>query len=283
MALTTKTKVKAALGITATTNDTQITNLLDIVDSIIEEEVGRILRAANYRTWRIGHGGGRIYLDNYPINSIVRVARDSEAVARLSSAVSGATHSFVSVNSTGIVYTDVVAGVVGTNTSLFADFATLTLIAADAPAGWTFTLEAGKDDYPSIWLKPTQSAPAVNPTFHELEFPFNDIQVEIGDYDNGEILAVDDFFPSGEKQFFVAYNAGYVEPVDGGPENGNVPRALEDIANQMIWNGVEGLKSDRSFKSEKLGDYSYTRADAKDVMLTPELKSRLSVFKKIII
>jgi hypothetical protein len=285
MPLTTKTKVKEALGITVTTYDTQITDLLPIIDSIIEEEVNRILGAANYRTWRRAHGGDVLYLDNYPINSITRVARDSEAVARLSSAVSGSTHSFVSVTPTGITYTDIVSGVADTNTSSFASFATLTLIAADAPAGWTFTLESGKGEYPSIWLKPTQSAPALNPVFHELEFPFTDIQVEIGDFENGKIIAVDDFFPSGRKELFVDYNAGYTTPIEGGAD-GNVPRALEDVANQMVWNAVKGLKADRTLESEKLGDYAYKRAAIDklgDIILTQPLKNRLSPFKKIIV
>lgn len=291
MALTTKTKVKNALGITVTTYDTQITNLLadngsgtDIITSIIEEYVDRILRVANYKVWIRAHGGGNLFLDNYPINSVSRVSTETSFAGTVKSAVGG-THAFVRITPTGITYTSITAGVSTSNTTLWADEATLALVAADAPANWTVAIESQFQSYPSDTLKPVQSAPAEDPEFFQLEVADWDAEsgVIIGDYDNGEILIQDDSFPRGAKSLYIEYNAGYTEPIEGGAD-GTVPGALEDVANQMVWNAVQGLNADRTMKSEKLGDYSYTRADIDklgDIILTQPLKNRLSTFRKI--
>lgn len=284
MALTTKTKVKNALGITVTTYDTQITDLLPIVDSIIEEYVVRVLRAADYKVWIRAHGGGNLFLDNYPINLLSRVSTDTSFAGTVKSSVGGS-HAFVRITNTGITYTSITAGVPTNNTTLWADEATLALVAADAPVNWTVSIESQFQSFSSNTLKPVQSAPAKDPEFYQLEVADYDAEsgVIIGDYDNGEILIQDDSFPQGEKSLYIEYNAGYTEPIEGGI-NGNVPGALEDIANQMVWNAVKGLNADRTLDSEKLGDYAYKRAAIDklgDVILTQPLKSRLSTFKKI--
>ena len=291
MALTTKTKVKNALGITVTTYDTQITNLLadngsgtDIITSIIEEYVNRVLRATDYKVWIRAHGGGNLFLDNYPINSVSRVSTDVSFTGTIKSSVGGS-HAFVRITSTGITYTSITAGVSTSNTTLWADQATLTLVAADAPANWTVLIDSQFQSYPSNTLKPVQSAPAEDPEFYQLEVANYDAQsgVIIGDYENGEIIMEDDSFPKGAKSLYIEYNAGYTEPIEGGAD-GNVPGALEDIANQMTWNAVKGLKADRTLDSEKLGDYAYKRAAVDkigDIILTQQLKDRLSTFRKI--
>lgn len=291
MALTTKTKVKDALGITVATYDTQLTNLLsdngsgtDIITSIIEKHVDRILRATDYKVWIRAHGGGSLFLDNYPINSVSRVSTDTSFAGTVRSSVGGS-HAFVRITSTSIIYTSITAGTPTTNTSLFSGFLTLALLAADAPANWTVTIESQFQSYPSNTLKPVQSAPTEDPEFYQLEVADYDAEsgVIIGDYDNGEILIQDDSFPRGDKSLYIEYNAGYTEPIEGGA-NGNVPGALEDVANQMVWNAVKGLKADRTIESEKLGDYAYKRAAIDklgDIILTQPLKNRLSTFRKI--
>lgn len=290
MALTTRTKVKDALGITVTDYDNQIENLLtanftggtDIITSIIERYVDRILRAADYKLWIRAHGGGSLFLDNYPINSVSRVSTDISFAGTVKSSVGGS-HAFVRITSTGITYTSITAGVATSNTTTWASKATLALVAADAPANWTVTIESQFQNYPSNTLKPVQSAPAEDPEFYQLEVADYDAEsgVVIGDYDNGEILIQDDSFPRGAKSLYIEYNAGYTEPTNGS-NDGTVPADLEDIANQMVWNGVKALNKDRTMESEKLGDYSYKRANIEeDVLLTPALKKRLNTYRKI--
>lgn len=283
MALTTKTNAKKQLNISATTYDTFIDNLLVPVTDIIEKYCDRIFGVADYKIWVKGYGGKSLYLPQYPINSVSRVAIDKVEVATIECQVSGATKAYVTITSTGMAlrYIDSNGASQSETTLVFSTYKNLTTLAAAMPTGWVMTInDDDYNTYPTLDLIPIQSAPCMDGLDDEytLEMPNDEIVVKLGDFENGEIESVDEDFPDGRKLIYVEYNAGYTEPVDEGAA-GNVPEALENIAIQMIWNGIEGMKSDRNMASEKMGDYAYTRRDV-EVFLTPEIKAALYPFCK---
>lgn len=290
MSITTKTNAKEILNIDNADYDTYITNLLDPITDIIEKYCDRAFGATDYKIWVQGYDGYRLYLPQYPINTVSRVAVDKVDVVDVECQVSGATRAYVSVTSTGITFGHVTsAGASSSTTLAFADYATLILLAAAIPASWVMTIkDSDFNNYPSADLIPIQAAPCLDGEDDEytLEMPYNDIVVKIGDFENGEIEAVDESFPSGRKLVYVEFNAGYTEPDDteGAEVTGNMPAALQTIAAMMIQNGINSLNeesnsSDRAMKSERLGDYTYTRRD-EGIFLTDEIKEQLYPFCK---
>lgn len=279
MALITRATVKEYLNITDTEYDTYIDNLLDPITDIIEKYCDRVFEAADYKTWIKGWGGTSLYLPQYPVNTVSRVAIDKLEVADIECQVSGATRAYVSITSTGmnLRYVDS-SGVSQSETTLaFATYGTLIALQAAMPTGWVMTIsDDDYNTYPTLDLIPIQSAPCLDGEDDEytIEMPSDEMVVKLGDFENGEIQSVDQDFPTGRKLIYIEYNAGY----------STIPDALQAIAAQMIWNGINGMdstsdSSDTTMKSEKLGDYTYTRKD-EGIFLTQDIKVRLFVFCK---
>ena len=285
MSLTTRNRVKAKLGITVTTYDSQIDEMLDIVTNLINEYCGRIFGADDYKDWLNGEGTSELFLPQYPINSISRVSIHKVYVGQVQCAVAGATKAYITITDTTMKFDHIDSSGVRQSTSLlFATYGTLTALAAAAPAGWTINVQSGYGTWPTTDLVRIQSADCLTPVFFQMEMADEEIGVELGRYDNGLIMAIDNVFPGGRKNIYFEYNAGYTEPTDSPVVAGNVPAGLESVAIEAVWNGVKGLKSDRSMKSEKLGDYAYTRqGEGTDIILTDSLMKRLDPWKKIVL
>ncbi len=285
MSLTTRNRVKAKLGITVTDYDSQIDEMLDIATNLINEYCDRIFGADDYKVWLNGHGTSELFLPQYPINKIDRVSIHKVYVGQVQCAVSGATKSYVTIDESKMKLDHIDSSGARQTTSLaFSSYGTLTALAAAAPFGWTINVQSGYGTWPTLDLVQAQSADCLTPIFFQMEMADEEIGVELGRYDNGLIMAIDNVFLSGRKNIYIEYNAGYTEPTDSPVVAGNVPAGLESVAIEAVWNGVKGLKSDRSMKSEKLGDYSYTRNGGNgDILLTENLQKRLDPWKKIVL
>lgn len=285
MSLTTRNRVKTKLGITVTTYDSVIDGWLDPVSNLIDEYCNRIFATTDYKVWLNGEGSSELFLPQYPINNVDRVSIHKVYVAQVQCAVSGATKAYITIDDTEVKFDHIDSAGARQSTSLaFATYATLSAMAAAAPAGWTVTVQSGYGTWPTTDLVRVQSADCITPVNFQMEMADEEIGVELGRYDNGLIMAIDNVFPGGRKNIYIEYNAGYTEPVDGGV-SGNVPAGLESVAIEAVWNGVKGLnrQSDPTMKSKKIGDYSWTRKDNGEILLSDNLKSQLDPWKNIIL
>lgn len=285
MSLTTRNRVKAKLGITVTTYDSKIDEMLDIVTNLINEYCNRIFGADDYKTWLNGYGTSELFLPQYPINSIDRVSIHKVYVGTVQCSASGATKAYITIDDTQMKFDYMKSdGTRQSDTLAFATYKKMSTLAAAAPSGWAINVQSGYGNWPTLDLIRVQSADCLTPISFQLEMADEEIGVELGRYDNGLIMAIDNVFPGGRKNIYIEYNAGYTEPTDSPVVAGNVPAGLESVAIEAVWNGVKGLKSDRSMKSEKFGDYSYTRqSNGTDIILTDSLMKRLDPWKKIIL
>ncbi len=76
MGLTTVANVKAYLGITGSTDDALIENLIDRVTDFIKRYCNREFTKSNYDEYYDGNGTGCLFLPNYPVVSVASLEID---------------------------------------------------------------------------------------------------------------------------------------------------------------------------------------------------------------
>jgi hypothetical protein len=256
--LTTLARVKEYLEIaTATTTwDDKLDTLITAVSRAVEFYCDRKFIAASYIEYHDGADAWRkgfISLNHSPVTAIARVSACPEAVITVRNTSTSVQRATVTVTSTGITRSRTASAVTTANTLLFADYATLTLLAAAITAvgnGWTASVLGDYGDYASGDLVYIQGALNAKTADAELLMHTFEPQYRLATSDT--VATLFGHFMPGFHTVEVRYTAGYT----------TIPDAVQQgvvLAIKAIFDRSQ--VSSAGIKSEKIGDYSYTLAD----------------------
>lgn len=205
MALVSTTEIQNFLGIPA--GDVNITLIQSSVEDWIQTVFCRkTFEVTSYKERYNGTGTPYLYVDNYPIVSLSRLAVLTDNAINITNTVASA-YATVSIDSTTLTLCKD-----GVNTLItLASYPTLAqLVAAiNAVTGWSAALEMTTySSYPTSVLQPRMGLSCGNNRTVYLEMP------DDGEYDfeirakEGEIYLAAGF-PEGENNVYVEYTAGY--------------------------------------------------------------------------
>lgn len=261
-ALTSLAQVKAYMGVTATTNDAVFARLINAVSAAIETYCDRKFKARAYTMERQdGNGQYVLYVRNYPIISVERVATSTAGALQVKCTDTGAysatcsiTRSSGSLPANTHLKLSILGGTNAGDTSLaLGTYATMTTLAAKIveTTGWTATVVSGYAVWASTELITIGSSECLN-TFRTMEVPDERLdnygmnQVEGSIFYGGR-------FGQWYKNIYLDYNGGYA----------TIPADLEQTAIEITSDVFESRKVNANLKSEKIGDYSYSLGDIK--------------------
>jgi hypothetical protein len=277
-ALTTYANLISYAGITAGTDETLLTALINRATSTIEKFCDRTFTSTTYRQFYDGTSDYDISTDEYPIISVQMLSVGRIDAIAIKNTSSDAYNAYVQVDSTDMNL--VVSGGTnaGTETLTLADYATLTLLNAAIAAlakGWSASLQA------SIYANwsPTELCPIdgaaclTNSSIGQSNIAYLQIP-NTPEYNyrlqkDPGILTRSIKFTQGSQNVMIKYTAGYA----------TTPAALEQICIDLALSWYYARKRDKSMLKEKIGDYSYEiQADAG--IMPSEIKDRLLAWKK---
>jgi len=257
--LSTVTAIKAYLGITGTDDDDLLGTINTAVSRAIERSTGRKFHAANYSEWYDGRGSPRLMLNQAPIINVKRICVGRQSLLNIANTSTDAARAMVRVSDTAAILTVTGGDDAGEDTLTFADYTTITTLAAavNLLTNWTATVpgDTRTGNYPttdltmipgwnvgnSSWGIVAPSDPLMGPRF------------EMAD----GIIYLDGCakWSPAMQNVFVEYRAGYA----------TLPADLVFAATTISATVFRQSKTDMSLKSEKLGDHSWTRAAGDEV------------------
>ena len=262
-ALTTLAKVKQYLGITDSTSDSILTQLINAMTDAIETYCGRKFKARSYTMERQpGNRTRELPLDNWPIISIERVAIQTEEALKVRCTDGGAYTATVSVTRTGdpaantALLISLKGGVNQSDASLaYSSNATISDLAAavTAETGWTGTVQGSRGHFAPKELVPYGSQECLSQDFI-LEVPTDWLSDYNTDHEDGILYRPGGWF-EGFENIYLNYTAGYA----------TIPADLEQVCIKGVASAFGQRSINPNLKSEKIGDYSYTNLDASAV------------------
>ena len=260
MALTSVVTLEAWLGATqsALYTDAQKAAAVAQAISMIETYTGRTFDATDYIQWVDGSGTQELVIDQYPVIKVYRVSTCGK-------------DTFTIENSSSLPYTVNITPndtmqltVAGATTSelTLSDYTTLALMKAAVDAIGTWTMNVLTEDIPKH-IRP-MIGNGVSGGLIQIESPDDDNDIIVNSI-SPSVIANYFGFPGGYANIFISYSAGY--------ETADLPADLTNTATQLAADVVRGVTNDKSMKSEKIGDYSYTRGDSTQGNLAPYLET----------
>jgi hypothetical protein len=286
-ALTTLESAKRYLRITDTSDDTLLTELINQVSAEIERICGIQFKARDRRERLNGTYQRCLVLKQSPVISINRLSwgyGPALTVGYSGSAISAS----VAVSDTALkIVSTASSGTVTTNTLLFTDYPTASLLVAaiNAVSGWAATLTI---DVPSADLNPLGGSDAKSRSVI-LTYPDRaDITYHV-DYQAGLIELVGwqfpfpltgrtpsgyggvPVFPGGHQYILVEYRAGYE----------SIPDDVMRICNRMVQDAFyEGL-TQRSIVAATLGPFSWKASEVQASDIRDSLAYYIDLSKTI--
>lgn len=261
-ALTSLANLKEYMGISTTANDTLLEKCIDRASVRMETYCGRKLKARDHAEWRDGCGVSEIRMNQYPVSQITNVWTGNYSALVVSSSDPTDVRASVSVNQeTGtnavvLTRTDATGSTTTTTLSLATYPTTAALATAiGSTAGYTCTL--GKN-LRSVQLRPRAGGDTVLATV--TLFAADTASDYTYDHENGR-LSIDQSWwaywpmdngkmPDAVKSVLVEYRAGYE----------TIPGDMEECCIEVSAMIFRDRQRDKSLITERLGDYSYSRA-----------------------
>jgi len=277
-ALTSLAQVKAYMGITSTANDATLTRLINSVSAAIETYCDRQFVSRAYTLERQdGNGQNIIYVKNYPIISIERVATSTAGALQIKCTDTGAYSATCSVTrssgslpaNTHLKLSILGGSNDGDNSLALGTYTTMTTLAAAANAltGWSATVVSGFAAYASTELIQIGSSECLS-TIRTMEVPDTRLDTYSIDENEGSI-----FYGSGfaqwYKNIYLDYNGGYA----------TIPADLEQIAVEIASDVYASRTINSNLKSEKIGDYSYSLGEIKTAVSSKA--DQLSIWRRM--
>ena len=248
-------EAKAWLGVTGTDDDDLITIMIEQASLCVAKELGmaNILETTYERERHDGDGVNNLYLNNWPVTDVIRIAVWHDDALRLTYGGTGS-HATVTVTDSACKLRTTASGTRTTSSFPFSSYTTVQTLsdAISAITGWTATPISGFADYPSSELLPRPAANALDETV-DLEVPEeSQDEVELASSEWG-ILYRRIGWTVGVQNITADYTAGW--------DITNVPQPIQSAVYQLVALLYGISKNDGSMKEEKIGDYSYKLAD----------------------
>jgi len=270
-ALTTLDNLKLHLEISASSDDSLLEDLIDKATDMIERETHRLLMSRSYTKEQYnGNGWGDLILRQYPVTAVARLAIGEATALTIKGTTASVTQALVNVTSTAVNCIEV-ASTTTTNEIDFATYATLADVntAINALANWSSTVVSAYSGFVSSELIQQGGLNARNGTAVSLLIPNRGENSFDVDWDRG-IISVDSGFTKGER-IWIDYTAGY----------STIPDALEQACIDLASSLYHSRDKDLGVASEKIGDYSYSRASGVGSVDIPDrVKRALGPFTK---
>ncbi|NIM60000.1 MAG: hypothetical protein GTO16_13830 [Candidatus Aminicenantes bacterium] len=267
--IVTLTEFKRYAGITSDDDNKLLEELIARASDFIEYYLARKLKSRIYTHERYdGDGKDYLFVENYPITAVERLSIGTLDAIRVYYGVD-VFNAYARVSTTGV--TLVVDGTAGSELT-FSSYATLATMATAINGQTSWTGSVAISDYnswPSALLYPQQNIYAVE-SYGYLKVPDEPIYDYRLDANRGMIY-YSTGFDSGVQNIFLTYTAGYTAST--------MPGAIKQACFDLVKFKYEDRQGDPNMKSEKKGDYSYTRMDLEDA-LPKSLKLELAMFRR---
>jgi hypothetical protein len=282
------------LSFTTDSTDDQINNSINTATSYIEQYLDRNLENQEY-TETLDVYDGLVQLTEYPVTKIKNVLNNyNDAILvqtddTIYQAVFSSNNTSLSITTTDNSSQDTETIL---NYSSYANLASLST-AIDNISGITSSVLTVYESTPSKYLSPINKIMGKSAQMYLYSWvrdTGNTLNYML-DPETTRNLLINDFCNNIYKYIYVNYLAGYICPVDNSDHtalsiSGNVPLDITDICNRLSYIILDdmsnGIKSGY-YKSEELGDYSYTLSDsAKSSIdtLIISFEDNLSKYKK---
>lgn len=244
-AITTKTAYKTYAGISGTTDDDLLDQLVLRATSAMENFCGRKFQHNTYRERYNGTSDTELYLRQYPITEIKMLSIGTTDVIRFKNTSSDAYNAYVRINSTSMILTIQGGTDDGSNTLTLTDYTITTLTAAiEALTGWTATIVTS--EY-GIWnaeeILPC-SGLECHDSYASLQCP-DEPEYDFKVDGNKGAVYLSTGFPAGYQNVIVRYAAGY----------STMPDDLIQICLDLVNVYYKSRKTDSTVEAEKLGDH----------------------------
>lgn len=244
--------LKAALGITATTDDAQLESAINFATFAAEAHLARNIIERRYLDW-IDAGSTSVLLRNSPVSAVHFVGAGSATAFVPRSTQTTDVVSTVSVTESAVVLRRVdSAGVETINSASFSAYPTSALLVAwiNAVSGFSATLT---QNCSTRYLHRMQSVD-LRTTAPSIYFADKALENSRGDLERGILFfARSDWWGiplgSGPRGVVVDYTAGWALA--------SVPRDIQQAVQKIAAAAFYQRKRDPSLSSESLGDYSY--------------------------
>lgn len=267
--------------------DVNIGNAINLATTILENHCNRNFERKDYIDYINGSGDNSIILKNYPIVKVSDISPDIYHGIQLT--VGSAVYS-CNYSSTSTAITFNVIDFDGTEVEselLYATYPRMSelVVAINLLDNLTATLTSQYDNEPSRKIKPDNGL-IISGQTDWISFYKSDLQLKwLLDPQTDNVIKVDRGLSFGYENVYVKYSAGYIYPSDSPLVSGNVPLDLTNICNKLVYTLLvendEGIKSG-IFKSENLGDYSYTRFDHNNSVVNQLLLDENQILSKYI-
>lgn len=281
-ALTSLSALKTYLNVSTTTDDTLMEALVDRASDKVETYCGRKFITRAYREWRDGYGKPQIVLRQRPVTAVRRVAYGSQPAMTIVASVAADIRNTVEVQDDQIVTNRVdSAGAETTGTYTFAANLTTGAMATAINLVTGFTASATA----SIFTKDLHRRAGVDVKNNAVTLTYPDQSASIihVDEDRGVLhmrwSSLSGFededtggFPCGRQNVLCEYTAGYADVA-------SLPAGLQQATIQLAAGMYAARGRDLAIRSESLGDYAYTIANA--VELGDSMRELLGDYREI--
>jgi hypothetical protein len=268
-ALTSLANLKEYLGITGTADDAILEKCIDRASVRMETYCNRLLKARDHAEWRSGSGVSEIRLYQYPCSQVIGVWTGAYAALVIGQGDATDIRASISINQeTGspaaVLTRTTSAGVTTTTTLAFATYPTTAALATAIGSTAGFTCTLGKN-IRTAQLRPRAAGDVVLAT---VTLFAADTPSEYTYDPDTATLAIDQswwaywplergIMPDAVKSVCIEYRAGYE----------TIPDDMEQCCLEVTSMLFRDRKRDKSLITERLGDYSYSRASPSgDVM-----------------
>jgi len=223
--------------------DAQVQSSIDTICDMLERVCNRTFAQTTYRGWVNGSGRRALVLPERPATQVYRACIGKDTGAEIKCEDANATSANVTVHE-GVLSLTITGGANdGTQTVTLATYATMAALktAIEALSGdWSVTVD--EEGAPQD-VRPVYGAPS---EYAYLYIPDNPVSTWL---DEGSVLNSNSKFPLGTSNIFVWYQAGYA----------TLPDELIGLVHQMTRDFLLTATEDGTIRSERIGDYSYTR------------------------
>jgi hypothetical protein len=251
--LVTLSDVKIYMNLSGSDLDDQLNMFIDQASQMIKNELGCDIVETTY-TKEIHNGdvGSFLWLDNWPVTDVSRIAQDRETVLSVTYDSTDASMATVQITETAVKLKKVVSGVTTSNTLLFVDYTTIADLATaiNALGSWTTTAVSNYSTWPTTDLIQIPARNG-NETEVDLEVPEDtETSCELDSPDKGRLYNPYGWY-AGSRNILCDYTAGW----------STIPQGIQAACFELVSFLYNLSSKDGSLRSEKIGDYGYTVAD----------------------
>jgi len=247
--LTTVERFKLYKGITASTDDTLIGQLITRSTNAIQVFCNRDFVVKSYRDFEDGDGQSEIILNQFPVISVEMLGVGRQDAFQIRNTTAGAYFAQVSITESDMTLQVKGGANNGSETLTLANYDTLSdlfvaILALDK--GWSILENTVLNFWSPIELLPTGKGLSCLTNYASPHIP-EEPQEEYATDVKAGLLKYFGRFNHGFQNIVIRYSAGYAE----------IPADLEQICIDLTCTYYDKRNLDSSLKREKIGDYEY--------------------------